>query len=106
MLPQFRLPLCLSRPSVYTRPTPSGPPGRVNPPKTPQCRRATHSALSRRSETRDQDSVVVSPGSVSPATHSPETQLQILGSLRKDDSGDPAAGADNLANVETPRTPD
>ena len=57
-------------------------------------RRAFHSALKEleRLEARDQDAVVVSPGSVSPATQTPETQLQVLGSLRKNDSGDPAAG--------------
>jgi hypothetical protein len=57
-------------------------------------RRAFHTALKEleRLEVRDQDAVVVSPGSVSPATQTPETQLQVLGSLRKNDSGDPAAG--------------
>ena len=57
-------------------------------------RRAFHTALKEleRLEARDQDAVDVSSGSASPATHSPETQLQILGSLRKNDSGDPAAG--------------
>ena len=35
---------------------------------------------------------------VSPATQTPKTQLQIRGSLRKNDSGDPAAG-------ESPPTP-
>jgi hypothetical protein len=57
-------------------------------------RRAFHTALKEleRFEARDQDAVVVSSGSVSPATRSPETQLQILGSLRRNDSGDPAAG--------------
>jgi hypothetical protein len=56
--------------------------------------RAFHSALKEleRLEARDQDAVVVSPGSVSPATQTPETQLQILGSLRTNDSGDLAAG--------------
>jgi hypothetical protein len=42
-----------------------------------------------------------SPGSsapASPVTSSPETELQILGSLRKNDPGDPAAG-------KTPPTP-
>src|ERR1017187_9820668 len=55
-------------------------------------RRAFHSALKEleRLEARDQDAVV-SPASVSPATQTPETQLQILGSLRKNDSGDPEA---------------
>ena len=63
-------------------------------------RRAFQSALQEieRLEARDQDAVVVSPGSVSPATQTPETQLQILGSLRKNDSSDPAAGI-------TPPTP-
>jgi hypothetical protein len=57
-------------------------------------RRAFHTALQEleRLEARDQDAVVVSPASVSPVTHSPETQLQILGSLRKNESADPAAG--------------
>ena len=57
-------------------------------------RRAFRTALKEleRLEARDQDAVVVSSGSVSPATQTPETQLQILGSLRKNDSGDPAAG--------------
>ena len=56
-------------------------------------RRAFHSALKEleRLEARDQDAVVVSPASVSPATQTPETQLQILGSLRKNDPGDPEA---------------
>ena len=57
-------------------------------------RRAFHIALKEleRLEARDQDALVVSPESVSPATQTPETQLQILGSLRKNDSRDPAAG--------------
>jgi hypothetical protein len=55
-------------------------------------RRAFHTALKEleRLEARDQDAVDVSSGSVSPATHAPETQLQILGSLRRNDSGDPS----------------
>jgi hypothetical protein len=55
-------------------------------------RRAFHTALKEleRLEARDQDAVDVSSVSVSSATHSPETQLQILGSLRKNDSGDPS----------------
>jgi hypothetical protein len=57
-------------------------------------RRAFHTALKEleRLEVRDQDVLVVSPDSVSPATHSPECQLPVLGSLRKIDSGDPVAG--------------
>ncbi len=57
-------------------------------------RRAFHTALKEleRLEARDQDAVDVNSGSVSSATHPPETQLQILGSLRRNDSGDPAAG--------------
>ena len=57
-------------------------------------RRAFHTALKEleRLEARDQHAVDLTSGSVSPATHSPETQLQILGSLRGNDSGDPAAG--------------
>jgi hypothetical protein len=56
-------------------------------------RRAFRTALQEleRLEARDQDAVVVSSGSVSPATRSLETQLQILGSLRKNESADPAA---------------
>jgi hypothetical protein len=56
-------------------------------------RRAFRTALKEleRLEARDQGAVVVSPESVPPVTHSPETQLQILGSLRKNESGDPAA---------------
>ena len=59
-------------------------------------RRAFHAALREleRLEARDHDVVVVSPDSVSPATHSPETQLQVLGSLRKNDSGGLATGTD------------
>ena len=50
-------------------------------------RRAFHAALKEleRLETRDRDAVVVTSGPVSPATHSQETQLQVLGSLRKKD---------------------
>ena len=57
-------------------------------------RRAFRTALKEleRLEARDQDAVVISSGSVSPATQTPETQLQILGSLRKNESADPAAG--------------
>ena len=59
-------------------------------------RRAFHTALKEleRLEVRDQDVLVVSPDSVSPATHSPESQLPILGSLRKIDSAEPAAGGE------------
>jgi hypothetical protein len=44
----------------------------------------THIALKEleRLGARDQDAVVVSPDPVSPVTQTPETQLQILGSLR------------------------
>jgi hypothetical protein len=80
-------------------------------------RRAFHAALHEleRLEARDRDAVVVSPDSVSPATHSPETRLQILGSLRRNDSGDPAASADLPCerrdrthagpNIDSPLTP-
>jgi hypothetical protein len=80
-------------------------------------RRAFHAALKEleRLEARDQDVVVVPSGSVSPATHSPETQLPIFGSLRKIDSGDPAAEADLACewpdlthdgpNLDSPWTP-
>jgi hypothetical protein len=55
---------------------------------------ATHTALKEleRLEARDQDAVVVGPDPVSPVTQTPETQLQILGSLRKNESAGPAAG--------------
>jgi hypothetical protein len=57
-------------------------------------RRAFRTALQEleRLEARDRDAVVVSPESVSPVTQTPETQLRILGSLRKNESADPAAG--------------
>jgi hypothetical protein len=57
-------------------------------------RRAFHTALKEleRLEARDQDAVAVSPALVPPVTQTPETQLQVLGSLRRNDSGDPAAG--------------
>ena len=57
-------------------------------------RRAFHTALKEleRLEARDQDVVLVSPHPVSPVTQTPETQLQILGSLRKNDPGHPAPG--------------
>jgi hypothetical protein len=63
-------------------------------------RRAFHTALKEleRLEARDQGAVAVSPAFVPPLTQTPETQLPILGSLRKNDSGDPAAG-------KTPSTP-
>ena len=63
-------------------------------------RRAFHTALKEleRLEARDQDVVLVNPDPVSPVTQTPETQLQILGSLRKNDPGHPAPG-------ETPPTP-
>ena len=56
-------------------------------------RRAFHTALKEleRLEVRDQDVIVAGPDSVSPVTHSPETQLQVLGSLRINDSGGAAA---------------
>jgi hypothetical protein len=41
---------------------------------------------------------LASPHPVSPVTQTPETQLQILGSLRKNDPGHPAP-------CETPPTP-
>jgi hypothetical protein len=65
---------------------------------------AFHNALKEleRLEARDQDAVVVSPESVSPVTQTPETQLQILGSLRKNESADPAAGEMPHASPETP----
>jgi hypothetical protein len=57
-------------------------------------RRAFHTALKEleRLEARYQDVVVVGPESVSPVTQTPETQLPILGSLRKNAPGDPTAG--------------
>ena len=59
-------------------------------------RRAFHAALREleRLEARDHHVVLAIPDSVSPATHSPETQLQVLGSLRKNDSGGLATGTD------------
>jgi hypothetical protein len=62
-------------------------------------RRAFRTALKEleRLEARDQDAVV-SPEPVSAVTQTPETQLRILGSLRKNESADPAAG-------EMPPTP-
>jgi hypothetical protein len=58
------------------------------------ARRAFHTALKEleRFEARDRGAVMVTPASVSPVTQTPETQLQVLGSLRKNDSADPAAG--------------
>ena len=63
-------------------------------------RRAFHTALKEleRLEARDQDVVLVNPDPVSPVTQTPETQLQILGSLRKNDPGHPAP-------CETPPAP-
>jgi hypothetical protein len=57
-------------------------------------RRAFHIALKEleRLEARDQAAPADAPEPDPPATHSPETQLPILGSLRKNDSGDPATG--------------
>src|SRR5271157_5399036 len=59
-------------------------------------RRAFHAALREleRLEARDHHVVLAIPDSVSPATHSPQTQLQVLGSLRKNDSGALATGTD------------
>jgi hypothetical protein len=67
-------------------------------------RRAFHNALQEleRLEARDQDAVVVGPDPVSPVTRTPETQLQILGSLRKNGSADPAAGEMPHASPGTP----
>ena len=58
-------------------------------------RRAFHAALREleRLEARDRDVVLAIPDSVSPATHSPENQLNVLGSLRKNDSAGLATGA-------------
>jgi hypothetical protein len=66
-------------------------------------RRAFHNALKEleRLEARDQDAVV-SPESVSPVTQTPETQLQILGSLRKNESAEPTAGEMPHASPGTP----
>jgi hypothetical protein len=63
-------------------------------------RRAFHTALKEleRLEARHQDVVLVGPDPVSPVTRTPETQLQILGSLRKNDPG-------HLAPCETPPAP-
>ena len=54
-------------------------------------RRAFHTALKEleRLEARDQGVVLVGPHPVSPVTQTPETQLQTLGSLRKNDPGPP-----------------
>jgi hypothetical protein len=67
-------------------------------------RRAFRTALKEleRLEARDQDAAVVSSESVSPVTQTPQTQLQILGSLRKNESGDPAAGEMPHASPGTP----
>ena len=63
-------------------------------------RRAFHTALKEleRLEARDQGVVLLNPDPVSPVTQTPETQLPILGSLRKNDPGHPAPG-------ETPPAP-
>jgi hypothetical protein len=50
------------------------------------------------------DAAAGNPEPDPPATHSPATQLQVLGSLRKNDSGNPAARI-TLANGETERPP-
>jgi hypothetical protein len=57
-------------------------------------RRAFHTALKelQQLEVADQDCILADPDSLPPATHSRETQLLILGSLRKNDPSDPAAG--------------
>lgn len=68
-------------------------------------RRAFHTALKEmeRLEARDQDVVFVNPDPVSPVTQTPETQLQILGSLRKNDPGHPAPGETPPAPVQEHR---
>jgi hypothetical protein len=69
-------------------------------------RRAFHTALKEleRLEARDQDVVLVSPDPVSPVTQTPETQLQILGSLRKNDPGHPAPAETPPAPVQEHRS--
>ena len=69
-------------------------------------RRAFHTALKEleRLEARDLGAPADTPQPDPPATHSPATQLQVLGSLRKNDSGNPAAPI-TLANGETERPP-
>ena len=69
-------------------------------------RRAFHTALKEleRLEARDQDVVLVNPDPVSPVTQTPETQLQILGSLRKNDQGHPAPGETPPAPVQEHRS--
>ena len=63
-------------------------------------RRAFHTAMKEleRLEARDQDVVLANSHPISPVTQTPETQLPILGSLRKNDPGHPAPG-------ETPPAP-
>src|ERR1039457_982617 len=78
---------------------------RLQPRITPP-RRAFHTALKEmeRLEARDQDVVLVNPHPVSPVTQTPETQLQILGSLRKNDPGHPAPGETPPAPVQEHRS--
>ena len=69
-------------------------------------RRAFHTALKEleRLEARDLGAPAEAPADTPepdpPATHSPATQLQVLGSLRKNHSGNPAARI-TLANGST-----
>ena len=82
-------------PNQLHGPMPSGKATRRSPGGSTgsnSTRRVFHTALNEieRLEARDHD-IIVSPGPFSPATDSPETQLPILGSLRTNDSGDPAA---------------
>jgi hypothetical protein len=69
-------------------------------------RRAFHTALKEleRLEARDQGVVLVRLVPVSPVTQTPETQLQILGSLRKNDPGHPAPGETPPAPVQEHRS--
>jgi len=69
-------------------------------------RRAFHTALKEleRLEVRDQDVVFVGPHPVSPVTQTPETQLQILGSLCKNDPGHFAPGETPPAPVQEHRS--
>jgi hypothetical protein len=65
-------------------------------------RRAFHTALKEleRLEARDLGAPADTPAPDPPATHSPATRLHVLGSLPRNDSGNPAAQV-TLANVET-----
>ena len=69
-------------------------------------RRAFHTALKEleRLEARYREAPADTAEPDPPATHSPATQLQVLGSLRKNDSGNPVAQI-ALANGETERPP-